>query len=189
MSPTASDSNAMQLIREKVKANIPNTDLFPLIIYINLWSDDFEPNNVKQHKKSTWMKTLTIAPPKDFQTSPRHTYVIALGPKAVTHEILNFHFNSQLKDLQKPTFMYCKATNTNIPIVVETLAVSADRPERSSLNAMLGHNGLCTRRWRYSAYINTTKLKSCPKCTQKRIKCLQSGNFLQINTNKNCCWD
>ena len=49
-SSTASDSNAMQLIRDKVKANIQNSDLSPLIIYIILWSDDFEPNNVKQHK-------------------------------------------------------------------------------------------------------------------------------------------
>ena len=85
--------------------------------------------------------------------------------------------------------MYCKATNSNIPIVVETLAVSADRPERSALNAMLGHNGLCSRRWRYSAYIDINKLKSCFNCANRRIQILSGKSYLNDMSHLNCCWD
>ena len=68
--------------------------------------------------------------------------------------------------------MYCKSTNCNIPVVIKILAVSADRPERSALNCMLGHNGISSRRWRYSAYINQSKLKSCNVCFQRRLESL-----------------
>ena len=153
-SSAISKTNKMREIRSKVKSNISLLNVSPIIIYVILWSDDFEPNNVKQHKKSTWIKTLTISPPFDCQTSTRHTYVIALGSKSLNHELVNHYFIQELKSLQTPTYMYCKVTNCNIPVVVETLAVSADRPERSALNGLLGHNGLCSRRWRYSAFIN-----------------------------------
>ena len=93
-----------------------------------MWSDDFEPNNVKQHKKSTWIKTVTFAPPKHYQTSSTHTYIIALSSKHTNHKIINHQFHQELQKLKSPTYMYCRATNTNIPVVVETLAVSADRP-------------------------------------------------------------
>ena len=158
------------IIRSKVKHDIGATAMItPLIINIILWSDDFEPNHVKQHKKSTWIKTVTIAPPKGCQTSTKHSFVIALGPKEKSHEKLNAHFFNELKSLESPVFMYCKATNSNIPVVVKVVAVSADRPERSALNCMLGHNGVSSRRWRYSAYIKQTKLKSCRDCMKKRI--------------------
>ena len=184
-----SHTKAMNYLREKVKSNIKETSLSPLLLYIILWSDDFEPNNVKQHKKSTWIKTMTIAPPHDCQTSPRHTYIIALGSKSSDHEVINHAFYQELNLLQKPVYMYCKATNSNIPIVVETLAVSADRPERSSLNAMLGHNGLTSRRWRYSAYIDKTRLKSCVICAIRRIKILSGKIYLCDNEEVDCCWD
>ena len=160
-------------IRTEVKNNATSTDITPLILNIILWSDDFEPNHVKQHKKSTWIKTVTIAPPVGCQTSTKHTYVIALGPKDKNHEKLNSFFFQELKNLQKPTYMYCKNINSNIPVVVKIVAISADRPERSALNSMLGHNGISSRRWRYSAYINQKKLKSCKICLKQR--------FLKIN--------
>ena len=172
------------LIRSQVQnnADIP-LNISPLIITIVLWSDDFEPNNVKQHRKSTWIKTITLSPPVGYQTSPAHTFVIALGPKESNHESINARIFSELNELQKPTYMYCKATNTNIPIVIKILAISADRPERSSLNCMLGHNGLSSRRWRFSAYINQNKLKSCIVCIKRR---LQSINTAFDYNNKVC---
>ena len=65
--------------------------------------------------------------------------------------------------------MYCKVTNSNIPVVVKTLVISADRPERCALNCMLGHGGITSRRWRYSAYINQMKLRSCKQCFHRRV--------------------
>ena len=173
------------IIRSKVKSNISDSSVTPLIIYCIIWSDDFEPNNVKQHKKSTWIKTITFAPPQQCQTSPKYTYVIALGAKKRNHDLVNFYFKQELDELKSPTYMYCKATNSNIPIVVETLAISADRPERSALNCMLGHNGINSRRWRYSAYIKPDSTKSCSTCFVNRIDGL-CGIYGTVPTTNNC---
>ena len=177
------------MIRSKYNATINLSSTSPLILYIIVWSDDFEANNVKQHKKSTWLKTITISPPVDCQTSPRHTYIIALSSKNADHEVVNHYFNAELNDLKTPTFIYCKATNSNIPIVVETLAISADRPERSALNSMLGHNGITSRRWRYSAYINTKKTKSCLRCMLRRVNSLRVDIFTESRILQKCCCD
>ena len=70
-SSNMSNTNICNMIRMEVKDSLKNehkTSL--LIITIVLWSDDFEPNNVKQHKKSTWIKTITLSPPFGYQTSP-----------------------------------------------------------------------------------------------------------------------
>ena len=169
-SSLVSKTKISNLIRTQVKSRLQTNGLSPLIIPIVLWSDDFEPNHVKQHKKSTWIKTITVAPPHECQTSTKHTYVICLGPKDKDHEIVNKYFADELKELSSPTYMYCKATNNNIPVVVKVLAISADRPERCALNCMLGHGGTTSRRWRYSAYVNQSKLKSCRQCLRERIK-------------------
>ena len=39
------------IICETVRQKLRLSTVYPLIIYIIIWSDDFEPNNVKQHKK------------------------------------------------------------------------------------------------------------------------------------------
>ena len=171
----------------KLKNNIRLSTISPLIIYIILWSDDFEPNNVKQHKKSTWIKTVTFAPPKHYQTSSTHTYIIALSSKHTNHEIINHQFHQELQTLKSPTYMFCRATNTNIPVVVETLAVSADRPERSSLNCMLGHNGITSRRWRFSAYVDPSITKSCFNCAIKRLELLYENAEISKSNCMVCC--
>ena len=47
---------------------------------------------------------------------------------------------------------------------------------------MLSHNGISSRRWKYSAYINQNKLKSCVICLKKRLQRLnaayQSNSFI-----------
>ena len=73
-------------IRKEVKNDLSSSSVSPLIIPITVWSDDFEPNHVKQHKKSTWIKTVTLSPPYDCQVSFKHAYVVALGPKDKNHE-------------------------------------------------------------------------------------------------------
>ena len=56
------------------------------------------------------------------------------------------------------------------------LTISADRPERSAINHILGHNGITTRRWLYSAYIDQDKLPSCMKCLKSRLKKVSANN-------------
>ena len=187
-SSAISRSKVCHDMRKEVRESMTSNTLSPLIVWIILWSDDFEPNHVKQHKKSTWIKTVTIAPPQHCQTSPKHTYVIALGPKDANHEEVHHRLFNELQQLKSPTFMYSKSTNSNIPIVVRVLAISADRPERCAINCMLGHGGHTSRRWRYSAYVNQKKLKSCSRCMRSRIMSL-SGSVSSDKEYCSFCYD
>lgn len=73
------DTPAAQEIRCNVKTS---TSVVPLILYINVWSDDFEPSAVKNNrKKSLWIKTVTICPPAHMDASNKYKYAIALGWK------------------------------------------------------------------------------------------------------------
>ena len=67
----------------------------------------------------------------------------------------------------------------NVPVFVKVLTISSNRPERSAINHILGHNGTPSRRWLYSAYIDQDKLPSCMKCLKKRLK--------KVSSNNNCC--
>ena len=98
--------------------------------------------------------------------SAKPTYVIALGSKDNNHEQVN---EFKLKKLISPTFMYCKATNSNIPDVVKILAISTDRPEQCALNSMLGHGGITSRWWHFSAYVNQMKLRSFQQCFLEQV--------------------
>ena len=65
----------------KVKTNMVIINLSCMKVYLTIFSDNFEPNRVKQYKESTWLETITIAPPQDYQESLRHMYIIALSKK------------------------------------------------------------------------------------------------------------
>ena len=47
----------------------------PMILYITLWSDDFEVNNTRK-SHSVWIQTVTICPPPDDVTSSKYTYLL-----------------------------------------------------------------------------------------------------------------
>ena len=142
----------------------------PMILYLTIWSDDFEANSLRKNKHSTWIKTVSICPPINQSTSQQFTYLIAIGHKGSNHDSINEQINKEIIKLSKVNYKYYGKLNKNIPIVVRVLAISADRPERSTLNHMLGHAGTNTRRWRYSAYVNQQTLPSCDRCLTTRIK-------------------
>jgi len=160
-------------------------NLHPMILYINLWSDDFEPNVYRKNRKSIWIKTVTICPPPDKTTSPMYTYVLAIGRKIDNHDVIHSMHYQELQELSKCTYRYCAIVDKNIPVVVRILTISADRPERSAINHVLGHNGTTTRRWLYSAYINQDKLPSCRHCLKLRILNINSTNS-SLNSSHKC---
>ena len=156
-------TNIAKQIKRNVKKGISD-DINPLILYITFWSDDFEPNQHRKTKGSMWIKTVTICPPSNMSTSPKYTYILALSKKGIDHDVINDIFNKELKELSKCSYRYHGKIKKNIPVIVEVLAVLADRPERCSMNSLLQHNGVNTKRWRYSAYIDYQYLPSCLKC-------------------------
>ena len=165
--------NQSKEIREKVRSRLRThrQSVSPLIVYITLWSDDFEPNNVIKHKRKSWLKTITIAPPNHSKVSHHYTYIIGIGASEHDHEPIHAHFCKELKKLQDINYFYSSMCKKCIPVVVETMAICADRPERSSMNKMLSHNGSTTARWKYSCLIKEpNKLKSCKECIKNRIE-------------------
>ena len=160
---------AMNIING-IKRNYTNqTAEPPIIIYIIMWSDDFEANNTRKNRKSTWIKTVTICPPNSHITSPLYTYPISLGRKGHSHDKVNDFFNKELEKLSSSTLRYSSIHQKLYPVIIRPLCISADRPERSSLNAILSHNGSSTKRWMYSELIPRNKLPSCFKCFHTRI--------------------
>ena len=164
----------------------------PIVIYIIMWSDDFEANNVRKNRNSTWIKTITICPPSSAITSPLYTYPISLGRKGQCHDKVNHYFNDELGKLSRCTLRYSTNLRKLYPVIVRPLCVSADRPERSSLNCILSHNGSSTKRWMYSELIQRNKLPSCMKCCRSRAqRLLQSHVILKKSSIcKRCCdWE
>ena len=97
---------ALQM-RNSVKEELKDSNISPMILYINLWSDDFEPNVYRKNRKSIWIKTVSICPPRDKITSPMYTYVLAIGRKTDNHDIMHEFYNRELEDLSKCAFRYC----------------------------------------------------------------------------------
>ena len=152
-----------------VQNEYSNESVSPKILYLILWSDDFEVNHIRKNRNSTWIKTVTICPPKGQSTSTNHTQAIALGKKSQDHSLVNDYHNSELELLSKCQMRYVGSEKSYLPIVVKVLAMSADRPERATINCMLAYNGKTSRRWKYSALVNIKKLPSCLNCLRQRI--------------------
>ena len=158
----------------------------PMILYLLFWSDDFEGSMLRKNKNSVWLKTVTICPPHDQVTSTKYTYVIAIGRKGSDHDEINKLHNEELEQLNKCTYRYYGASNVrrNIPVIVKVMAVLADRPERSSMNYILQHNGTTTKRWRYAGNISIEHLPSCSRCFKGRINNMQSYKYIEC---QHCC--
>ena len=181
-------------IKERIRSNYPNhvKTGFPLILYVILWSDDFEPNQTRKNRNSVWLKTITICPPASLKTSSLYTFPIAMGRKGQSHDIVNEMFNMELGSIQQMSMRYSKLHNDFVPVVIEPLIVSADRPERSSLNQILAHSGSSSKRWMFSELIERAYLPSCSQCFQKRLNKIKDIPLLLQRRShcKKCCdWE
>ena len=159
-----------------------------VILYLMIWSDDFEPTSNQMNKHSTWMRTVTICANKGFGLSNEHTYLLSLGYKKENHDEMNDMFATELKDLNDGKWMYSGKYKQRVFVIAKVLVMSADRPERNSLTHILAHNGNTTRRWKYTAYINQEKLPSCKICLQKRLSDnWNSVSEINIDSCRSCC--
>ena len=70
-----------------------------VILFLMIWSDDFEPTSNQMNKYSIWMRTVTICANKGFDLSNEHTYLLSLGYKKENHDEMNDMFATELKDL------------------------------------------------------------------------------------------
>ena len=85
-------------MRDEVKHNISES-LVLIILYLVFWSDDFEVSMLRKNKNSVWIKTVTISPPRDQQTSTKYTYVVVMGHKGTNHDEFNTIHNMEIEEL------------------------------------------------------------------------------------------
>ena len=171
---------ANKLLKETYSLHVDKCD--PYVIFLELWSDDFQVNHTRKNRNSTWLKTVTFCPPRNMTTSKKHTHAVCLGKKKQSHSYVNKWFNDQLEGLKQPTLRYVKQMDTHIPIVALVLVMTTDRPERCAINSVLGYTGNSTRRWLYSSLLDPSKLITCRRCYSRRI----SNMFDNRTVNKRC---
>ena len=86
---------ANTLLKETYSSHCGKCD--PYVIFLELWSDDFQVNHTRKNRNSTWLKTVTFCPPRNMTTSKKHTHAIYLGQKNQSHSYVNTWFNNQLE--------------------------------------------------------------------------------------------
>ena len=188
---TMSSCRKAKDIIKHIKDRFSTTNIDPYVLFITLWSDDFEVNHTRRNRNSTWIKTVTLASSPDMSTSKSHTHIISLGQKGSNHSIVNTQINTELLSLQHINYYYVHQLKDTIPLVVYPIAVLADRPERCALNHTLSYSGNSTRRWLYSSLTSPNKIASCLSCFKKRVNMYFSKNKSMVNqlTKCNRCCD
>ena len=181
---TPAAKKIIELVKSRLTKQNDINDSLPLILCVILWLDDFEANDVKKNCKSVWVKTMTICPPPALTSCPHYTHALALGRKGEDHEMVESFIWKELDALKEINYFHHNFFKRNVPVVVEVLAISADSPERSSINKMLCHSGMTSKRWMHSAYIDTSTLPSCDDCFQKRINAMTSVDNHQNNPSQ-----
>ena len=187
-----SQTKEAELIRNNIRNKFHRDSDSITIIYIIVWSDDFEVNHTRTNKSSTWVMTVSISPPSHLKTSPLCTSPIALGRKGYSHNKVRNHVNEEIRKLENVTMRYSSRHLKEIPVIVKPLIISADRPERSSLNSILSHSGNSSKRWRYSELIDRKKLPSCSQCLSKRFNTICNYQVIVQPSkfcNKCCDWN
>ena len=77
------------MISSKNSRKYRETNIDPHILFVTLWSDDFEVNHTQQNRNSTWIKTITLAADKDMSKSKHHSHIIYLGQKGSNYSTVN----------------------------------------------------------------------------------------------------
>ena len=161
----------VQTIIDNVLHKYPPTgNVKPLILLATVWSDGFDANNVVHNAPSIWLRTITISPPPKMSTSVCHSFVLHMSREGVCHDNIDALFNQELQELEDGVWFYSPKIKKSIFVILKVQVYAADRPERSKLTHVLGHTGLTTKRWLYSAYLPSSKMQSCNACFQFRVK-------------------
>jgi hypothetical protein len=178
-------------------AQLENT--LPVVpLFINFWSDDFDPNkSIKANRQSIWIKTATIFTMSNFGMKIMVTYPVSLSLKKESHKSVESHFLDDLNKLRKGKYlvMYSRSHKSLVYVHANLFCVMNDQPERRS-NLDLA-NGNSTIHGRFGILLDCKQvqdsIRSCKKCTKNIIN--EAKNLVNINSNwrkKKCkvcsCW-
>lgn len=159
----------------------------PFVILLVIWSDDFEVNSTRKNKSSTWLKTVTfVHDTSTSSTDMEFTFALCLGNKSDSHFMVNRRYSEELIKLNDVIYKYSSIHKEYIPIVTRVLVMSADRPERCSLNDIASFSSSSTKRWMYSNGSDPHKMASCVHCFKRRVCNLFSLPCLHFSECKKC---
>lgn len=172
-------------------ASLENT--FPLVpIFINFWSDDFDPNkSIKANRQSIWIKTATIFTMSEKGEKIKVTYPVSMALKKANHQCVEQKFREDIIKLSKGKYivMYSRTHKTLVNVHGSIFCVMNDQPERRS-NLDLG-NGNSTVHGRFGLLLDCKqvqdKIQSCVKCTKGIIKEAKSSINLHSEWRKKKC--
>ena len=164
----------------------PEGNVKPLLLLGTVWSDGFDANNVVHSAPSIWMRTVTIAPPHNMTTSTKHTFILHMSKEGVCHEKIDKLFDQELQELENGMWFYSTLIQKPIFVIFKVHVYAADRPERGKLTHVLGHTGVTTKRWLYSAYLPPSKMQSCDVCFQYRVKIARDNPTYYFASNRRC---
>ena len=178
---------ATEIIEKIRETNDPDDETMHLILLS--WSDDFEPNNIKQNKSgnSIWTFTVTIISEMSFNQSEENTYIISLGPKNADHSNIEKRFYADLDDINGDTekYFYVASKRKLVKVKLHLIGCIADLPERCDRCKISRGNSNNTTRWGYVSNVNVLNkyLPSCKKCFKYNIK----SNKLNNHKRKSKC--
>jgi hypothetical protein len=177
-------------ICDRAEKTHPNASTY-VVIEILEWSDDFDPNHLKNNRGSVWIKTITLRAmvvnvcEQSNHLTKERTFALALGPKGVSHEEVELELALELTSLcSSQSFYFFEMTKSMVPVYAELSVSLQDQPERRSSNCLLGGNSTMHGRWGYSADIValSSVLPSCDRCFE-----ILKKNEIDIST-KSCIY-
>jgi hypothetical protein len=144
-------------------------------LYINEWSDDFEPSySIKGNRGSAWIKTVTISPPPGKIHALTHTYPIAIGLKGDSHEEVERKFATELSTLSTGSnnVFYQGSSKQNVNVHLELFVSLQDQPERRSANYVMLGTSTYTARWGHAMDFAAVAsgIPSCSHCLMQLLR-------------------
>ena len=145
-----------------------------ICLYLNEWSDGFEPHiSIKANRGSVWVKTVTISPMPGNIHSLSNTYPIAIGKGEVSHEEVERRFAEELSKLRSggDRVFYHGGLRENVLVHLDLFVSLMDQPERRSANYIMLGTSTFTARWGHAGDFTAmaSGIPACASCMQSKL--------------------
>ena len=157
---------------ERKQKELMEEDSDVIVLFLKLWSDDFDPNNsIKSNRQIVWIHTVTIIAMTKEGMKLSYTYPIATSAKGVDHEEVYELLSKEVMQLSTGPMIsfFCRYTNGPVKVHADIYAILADQPERRSNLCLAAGNSRYHKRFGYLLDANTcaNAIRACNDCEKK----------------------
>jgi hypothetical protein len=169
----------------------------PIILFIHIWNDGFDPNDNIKGRELAWAQSITIL--TDY-SDPSHvdssynTFLITLGKDTDDHRQSQIDLIQALNELSfhgiNNTF-WVQSKAQFMRLYVSVCSWICDQPERRSYCGLLGGNSQIHSRWGLLyQYNDINSIAPCAICTGLLLDPATVIATAPINCPNQCiCWD